>query len=198
MEHHIFLRDWHREFPDARVVAPEGLVEKYEKQGGSKVRFDSVFKAGQRQVLAGGEGAGGEHEALSVDKEFDDEFDAEYVYAHANKELVFNFKREKTLVQADLMMNLPAIEQYAKSDENPHTGLFTKLFVGMAGTTGNALVWQRRLIWYGMATDKKAYGESVKRINEWDFDRIIPCHGDVIETGGKGIFRTVMKWFLEG
>jgi hypothetical protein len=28
-----------------------------------------------------------------------------------------------------------------------------------------------------------------------DFDRLIPCHGDVIETGAKSIFEDVFKRF---
>lgn len=38
----------------------------------------------------------------------------------------------------------------------------------------------------------------MNRINQWDFDRVIPCHGDVIETGAKGIFQNVFEWFLDG
>ena len=30
-----------------------------------------------------------------------------------------------------------------------------------------------------------------------NLDKIIPCHGDVIETGGKGIFDKIMQWHLE-
>lgn len=198
MEHHVFVQDWHKVYPEAKVVAPDGLKEKRDKSGDGGVRFDVIFKAGQTQSQPQGQGAvaGASGGSLSVDPEFDAEFDAEYVPAHANKELVFNFRREKTLIEADLLMNLPAVEQYAKSSENPHTGMLTKLFNGGAGTTGSALVWQRRMIWYGIAQDRKSYGESVKRIAGWDFERIIPCHGDVIETGGKGVFRSVMQWFL--
>jgi hypothetical protein len=35
------------------------------------------------------------------------------------------------------------------------------------------------------------------KINEWNFDRIIPCHGDVVESNGKGIFQHIMQWHLE-
>ena len=38
---------------------------------------------------------------------------------------------------------------------------------------------------------------SMARIAGWDFERIVPCHGDVIEKGGKGIFENVMSWHLE-
>ncbi len=42
----------------------------------------------------------------------------------------------------------------------------------------------------------RAMSRDCKVVNGWDFDRIIPCHGDVIETGGKQAFQTVMKRYL--
>jgi hypothetical protein len=45
--------------------------------------------------------------------------------------------------------------------------------------------------------DRASFAESVRRIYAWDFDRVIPCHGDVIEEGGKEVFRSVFEWFLE-
>jgi hypothetical protein len=35
------------------------------------------------------------------------------------------------------------------------------------------------------------------KIDKWDFDRIVGCHGDVIESNGKGIFRHIMAWHLD-
>ena len=121
----------------------------------------------------------------------------EYVDAHANKELVFNHKPFKTLIEADLMFNLPATEQHSKSEHNASSGLLTKLFIAMNGTHGDA-TWQRRFVWYAIsAGDKQGFAQSVSRIAKWDFDRIIPCHGDVIESGGKGIFENVMRWHID-
>ena len=132
-----------------------------------------------------------------VDAEFDADFDHEFVYAHPNKELVFNYRPDKTLIEADLLFNLPATEQYSKSGESPNSGWPSKLFNSLNNTRGNA-IWQRRLIYYALsAGNRPAFNASVDRINKWDFDRIIPCHGDVIESGGKGIFEKVMQWHLQ-
>jgi len=80
---------------------------------------------------------------------------------------------------------------------DPTTGILTRIFNFVGNTRGEALA-QRRIIWYGMATaDQPSYNKSMERINGWNFDRIVPCHGDVIETGGKGIFQKVMQWHLE-
>lgn len=57
---------------------------------------------------------------------------------------------------------------------------------------------QRRFIWWAISSgDRTGFNKSIAKINGWDFDRIVPCHGDVIESGGKGIFQKVMKWHLE-
>lgn len=115
-----------------------------------------------------------------------------------NKELVFCHKPSRTLIEADMLFNLPANEQYSKSDKSPTSGFLTKLFISLNNTKG-AAIGQKRLLWYvSSSADRKGFGKSVDKIRSWDFDRIIPCHGDVIETGGKGIFEKVMEWYING
>jgi hypothetical protein len=55
---------------------------------------------------------------LKIDDDFDANFDYEYVDGHGNKELVFNYKPDRTLIEADVMFNLPATEQYSKSGQS--------------------------------------------------------------------------------
>lgn len=187
MEHHIWLGAWNKEYPTATVIGPEPLGQKRDKSDVEKVKFGVLFRpndAGSRKV----------------DEEFDREFNTAYVPEHANTELVFNFVREKTLIEADLFFNLPAIEQYSKSPENPHSGFATKAFCQVGGTTGNRLAWQQRFLWHALSIgkgDRAGFNKSVAAIDKWDFDRIIPCHGDVIESGGKGIFRRLFAWHLQ-
>lgn len=131
----------------------------------------------------------------SIDAEFDSEFEYEYVHAHGNKELVFNHKPTKTLIQADLIFNYPSTEQFSKTGVSATSGILTKIFGSLTNTYGNG---QKRFIWYAIsAGDRQGFAQSVNKIDKWDFDRIVPCHGDVIESGGKGIFRKVMEWHLE-
>ena len=135
---------------------------------------------------------------MKVDEEFDAEFDVEYVGSHANKELVLCHKPDRTLIEADMMFNLPAREQFSRTGEDPTSGALTKLFIGLQNTMG-AATWQKRFLWYVASSgDRKGFSESAKKIASWDFDRIIPCHGDVIETGGKDIFKKVFQWHLQG
>lgn len=132
-----------------------------------------------------------------MDADFDADFDYEYVDGHANKELVFNYKPEKTLIEADLLFNLPATEQFSKSGESPTQGILTRLFSGLNSTAGAAM-GQRRFIWYATSSaNRPSFNKSVARIAKWDFERLIPCHGDVIEEGGKGIFQKVLQWNIE-
>lgn len=73
----------------------------------------------------------------------------------------------------------------------------TKFFIGFQNTVG-AATWQKRFVWHVASSgDRGGFSESIKRINGWDFERIVPCHGDVIESGGKGVFARVMDWHLQ-
>ena len=183
-EHHIYISDWAKEFPNAAVLGVEGLPEKREKDPATKgTPFKYVWTNSNKQ-------------SLKVDPEFDKDFDYEYVGSHANKELVFLYKPEKTLIEADLIFNLPAREQHSKTAEGAESGYLTKLFTGFQNTQGQAK-WQKRFIWYVASSGNRPdFNRSVERINGWDFDRIIPCHGDVIETGGKTVFQKVLSWHL--
>ncbi|EMC94981.1 hypothetical protein BAUCODRAFT_34980 [Baudoinia panamericana UAMH 10762] len=186
-EHHIFLEEWHKAFPDAKVVGPDTLPEHRDKQGYFQIPKDRWV------LMRSADRAGG----FSVSEEFDREFDTEYNSSHPNKELIFRHKPTRTLIQADLFFNLPAYEQFSKTQMNPTSGILTRLFSAMNNTRGEA-IWQRRFIWYAIsAADRNGFNQSIGRIAKWDFDRVIPCHGDVIEQNGKGTFEKVFKWHLD-
>ncbi|KXT09872.1 hypothetical protein AC579_6742 [Pseudocercospora musae] len=183
-EHHIFLESWHKAYPEAKILAPETLPSLRDKQKYFQLPSTHLHLFRKSSPPA-------------VDEEFDSEFHTEYVWSHANKELVFHHKPSKTLIEADLIFNLPATEQFSKTGTAANTGLLTKLLIGLQNTQGTA-IWQKRLLWYALsATDRGAFNESMKRISQWDFERIVPCHGDVIERDGKGVFEKVMEWHLK-
>lgn len=186
IEHHIYLTDWARAFPQAKIIGPDGLAEKREKDDATKgIKFSHVWTAGNKRDM-------------SVDEVFDKEFDVEFVHTHSNKELVFNHRPSRTLIEADLMFNLPCGEQYSRTSEGPGGNLLNRMFTGMMSTQGSA-VWHKRFLWYAAsARGRDEFNESVRRINSWDWDAIVPCHGDVIEQGGKGVFRKVFEWHLQG
>ncbi|KAG9201418.1 hypothetical protein B5807_07900 [Epicoccum nigrum] len=183
-EHHIFLGPWHAAYPQAQIMGPETLPELRAKDKSKEsVPFTHLFKESKRLD--------------SVSAEFDAEFDWEYVPSHANKEILFHHRPTRTLIEADYLFNSPSTEQFSKTGVDASSGIFTKIFGALTSTQGKALA-QQRMIWWGTsAGDRKGFAASTARIDKWDFDRIIPCHGDVIETGGKEVFRKVLSWHLE-
>jgi glyoxylase-like metal-dependent hydrolase (beta-lactamase superfamily II) len=189
IEHHIFLSEWAREFPEAKLVGPEGLQEKRAKAKDERIGqepFATVFEAKTKL-------------AAKVDEEFDRDFGYEYVDAHPNKELVFLYRPDRVLIQADLIFNLPPTEQYSRvPDAQKPGGITARLFTSVQSTRGEAK-GLKRFLWYALsARDRKGFNESMARIDKWDFDTIIPCHGDVIQGDGKQVFEKVMEWHLAG
>jgi len=184
--HHIFLTPWKQAYPNAQIIAPEGLREKREQNPETKgLDFPHIFTAENRK-------------SLKISDEFDAEFDVEYVASHPSREIVLYHKRTGTVLEADLLFNLPATEQYSKTGESATTGFLTRIFVAVQSTKPPG-TWQKRIIWYVVSSkDRKGFGESMAAIDKWDFDRLIPCHGDVIETGAKEIYQRMFDWFLKG
>lgn len=190
-EHHIFLEAWHKEYPEAKIIAPESLPEYRDKQGYFKLPKERLhlFRKAEKANL-------------SVDEEFDAEFDMEFVDAHPNKELVFNHRKTGTLIEADFLFNLPAIEQHSRAGPNgtpldPRKGLLNKLMNTLQSTQG-AATWQKRVIWYALSRpDRTGFNASVAKINKWDFNTIVPCHGEVIQGDGKDVFRKMFAWHLK-
>ena len=187
MEHHIFLSDWSKAYPNAQILAPEGLAEKRassKDESVTNVPITHVFSAKNKSTL-------------SISSEFDADFSYEFVDAHPNKELAFFHKPTRTLIEADLMFNLPATEQYSRTGMDPNSGWATRLFTALQNTKGTA-VWQKRLIWYAFsAKDREGFNKSVRNIDRWGVQNIVPCHGDVIMGNGGEIFRKVFEWHLQ-
>ncbi|CAG8957723.1 hypothetical protein HYFRA_00000059 [Hymenoscyphus fraxineus] len=189
-EHHMFLSSWFEAFPTAHIIGPEGLPEKRAEQNRTNkdvtiLPFGTIFTKKDKATI-------------KISEEFDREFDYEYVETHPNKEIVFNHRPSQTLIEADLIFNLPATEQYSKTPGKDATsGLATNIFTRLMNTRGSA-VWQKRFLWYVMVKrgDREAFGRSMERIQGWEFRNIVPCHGDCIVGDGKGVFQRVMEWHL--
>ena len=185
------MSDWARAFPAAKIIGPEGLPEKR-----AKVTDDERIGHEPFAVVFTKENK----LSVKIDEDFDKDFDYEYVDAHPNKELVFFYKPDKVMIEADLMFNLPAIEQYSKvpEAERPHNSLLGRLFQSMNSTEGEAK-GIKRFLWYGMSRgDRAGFNESVGRINAWGFETIVPCHGETIVGNGKEVFEKVFEWHLVG
>lgn len=183
LQHHLHITSWKDAYPDAQVIGPEGLWEKRQKVNAFKdTPFEFVYKK--------------DGSPRTISQEFDAEFESEYVHGHGSRELVFLHKPSRTVIEADLLFNLPATEQYSKTDEGSTANFATRMVMPLLAVKTPS-IGHRRFAWYILANDRAAFTASVRRIIRWDFDRIIPCHGDVVESGGKGVFQDVFAWFLK-
>ncbi|MDJ0706098.1 MAG: DUF4336 domain-containing protein [Leptolyngbyaceae cyanobacterium MO_188.B28] len=97
-------------------------------------------------------------------------------------ETVFYHRSSHTLILTDIAFNF--------DQTNP---LSTRLAARVLGSY-NTLQPSRLEKWG--SRDKATVEKSVRRVLAWDFDRVIPGHGSVIEAGGKAQFKAGYEWFL--
>jgi hypothetical protein len=95
-------------------------------------------------------------------------------------EVVFFHSESRTLILTDLCFNIP-------SDRPPMTraiGTALGIYENFAPSLSFKL----------LVNDKAALQSTLHRILQWDFDRVIIAHGDILETGGKEQMRKAFSW----
>lgn len=88
------------------------------------------------------------------------------------RETLFFHRSSRTLIVADLVFNFPY-------NEPLWSELMLKAAVGSQHHPGVSRAFKFSI------KDEAAFQESIAQMMEWDFDRVIVGHGDVIPTGGK-------------
>ena len=88
-------------------------------------------------------------------------------------EVVFFHPSSRSVIFTDLVSNVPAEYKDAR------------VFYGLVGAKGR--FGPHRFVRL-MIRDRNAARESVAKIPNWDFDRVIVTHGNVLESGGKAKF----------
>lgn len=154
--HHLFLAECAKAFPDARVYATAGVVEK-EKKLDLEVLRDAVPEGWESEL-----------DAISVPG------------IPMLDELVLLHRPSRTLILTDLCFNV----QHSDS-------LITRLF--MRVNSAYRRFGPSRLL-RSQIRDKAALRGAIDRILEWDFDRVIVTHGDVLERGGPTALRESYAW----
>jgi Domain of unknown function (DUF4336) len=86
-------------------------------------------------------------------------------------EVAFFHKKSRTLLVSDLLFNIVEPE-----------GLATKMVLTLMGTRGRLA---KSRLWWKFTNDKKAFGASIEKIMNWDFDRLIMAHGNIVENDAK-------------
>ncbi|KAJ7253685.1 hypothetical protein B0H12DRAFT_1116186 [Mycena haematopus] len=166
--HHMFLGQYKKEYPEAKVIGVEALVEKKKADG---LVLDGAYGKDTPDTKYG----------------FEDEIYACYFSGFANKDVAWFHASSKTLIVADLLFNLPGNEQYSKSKSNAKVPIFGKL--DPWGSVHKRFVW-------GQGKDKTAMARDAKTVLGWAPERIIMCHGDVIETEGTKAWASAYSKYL--
>lgn len=105
---------------------------------------------------------------------YEPEIEACYFPETVNNDVAFFHAESRSLIEADLLWNMKTPLGTFGPDSALH-----KKFVQM--TTSN----------------KGATGQYARRVAEWDFDMIIPCHGEVIESDGKSAWKSAFEAFFQ-
>jgi hypothetical protein len=158
--HHLFVADYIKAWPRAKLYGPPGLV--------GDIR-DFRARLGARRDLKLDATLGDEPQpdwAGEIEQHL-------FKGATSLNEVVFFHRASRSAIFTDLVMNVPADFK----GRRPYYGL-----VGARGHFG-----PHRLLRM-MIRDRKAARESDARILEWEFDRAIVTHGDVVESGGHAKF----------
>ncbi|KAG5368994.1 hypothetical protein CJU90_1243 [Yarrowia sp. C11] len=168
-EHHMALKGWKEAYPQALIIGPEELREKKKKEG---VDIDIVLRPQDGHKLLEGKTLS----AIGFPEELVEEFDVMYLPSHQNKEILMYHKPTETLLEADAIFNTPANEQYKDSTTDPRGFIFPNIMNCMGFESG----LQKTLL-PKIYKDKPAARGAFKQLMELDIQRIIPCHGDLIE-----------------
>jgi len=97
-------------------------------------------------------------------------------------EWVFLHEPSKTLIAADLVFNL----------DDRFTGP-TRWLLRCAGTLGKLA---RSRAWALFVRDRDAHADSLRRLLRWDFERIVPAHGEVVRDAGRARLAEVLAPFV--
>ncbi|KAI8986645.1 hypothetical protein BD414DRAFT_416221 [Trametes punicea] len=167
--HHLFLGDFKKEYPDAKLIAVDEAIKKKAKEG---LKFDGAWGSDPPNTRYG----------------FESDIQHCYFSGFKNKDVAFYHPKSKTMIEADLLFNLPAIEQHSMTGSSGKFPLFSKF---------NPHMWVHKRFAWTLGVDKEAMKRDVKTVAGWDFERIIPCHGDVIEKNAKAAWMEAYKWYLD-
>ncbi|KAH8084860.1 hypothetical protein BXZ70DRAFT_957275 [Cristinia sonorae] len=166
--HYMFLSEFKKEYPSAKVIAVDAAQANI-KDG---LAFDGAWGRDPPDTKYG----------------FESDVQHCYFSGFKNKDVAFFHPASKSLIEADLLFNLPATEQYSKTNESGTVPFLSSVFYPTS--------WLQKKANWGMGDDKEAMKRDVKTTLGWDFERIIPCHGDVIEENAKEAWRSAFEAFL--
>ncbi|TFK49377.1 hypothetical protein OE88DRAFT_1719794 [Heliocybe sulcata] len=166
--HTLYVGEFKKAYPRAKLIAPEEAVKKKHNES---LMFDGAWGA----------------DPVGTQYGFESDIKHCYFSGFQNKDVAFFHPASKTLVEADLLFNLPCNEQYSKSSSSGKVPFFGTL---------NPYMWMHKRFAWTLGTDKEAMKRDVKTVAGWDFEQIIPCHGvsrPIHLSSAHGVKQSVMR-----
>lgn len=184
-EHTMAARSFKEKYPQLKIIAMEGV------DLGENTPIDYVFRSEDANKVVGAKAL---REMGITDPVILHNFEFVYLPKHANQELVMYEKTTKTVFEADLLFNIRddvPMEQFQFPETpNPFSGWsYLSKFLNPDSKVGGAMF--RRIA----KINESAKG--LQAIDSWDFDRLVMCHGNILETGGKKAFEKVFGSVLK-
>jgi len=128
-----------------------------------------------------------------LDESYDNIWHADLAYLYLPgvpffNESVFLHQTTKSLLVTDLIQN--------HSDPRPPglPGFITRFVFKPLGFKGICVAPPLKLGF--MIKDKKSFAAAIRKISDWEFERIIVTHGDIIEKNAKQVFLELCERFL--
>ncbi|PSS15395.1 hypothetical protein PHLCEN_2v3271 [Hermanssonia centrifuga] len=143
----LLTGEWKKAYPEAKIIGMEGLPEK--KKAERWAFFGCKYLFAVTRLIG-----------LSPCQLI--------AYGIDPPETTYGFEND-TLIVADLIFNLPAKEQYSKSSSSPKLAFFFPNFEPYSK-------FHQKFVW-NEGKDKDTMKRDAQTVSEWDFERIIPCHG---------------------
>lgn len=172
--HHVYLDDLAAAYPDATVIAGAGMGKKHPQ----------ISKAGRLVEL-------NPARPSSAPRGLSPEIEIEYLPDFIHEEILLFHSPSRTLFCADSLFNLPAVEAYSQANiSESERGAFLQRFADRNARPNKSLhqYFQRlasgSLSLKGLQTPERLQSSMRRVFDEWQPDRIVMQHGEVIETEG--------------
>lgn len=185
--HYLCAHEYKLKYPHVKIIAPEFTNLKENIQVDYKVDSSIGSRIIGKEILQAN---------LNIDDDYLlDNFNFVYMPKHTFNELVVYEKNSKTLFAADLIIDSgkPNLEQYCAktgySDGHcPHTGFsYFARYLSVDNFIGRLIM--KLLVNKSFTLDRQA----LISINFLPFERIVPSHGNIIDTNAKEIYQDVFQ-----
>lgn len=182
VQHTMAVLPYKEKFPTIKIVGPEGCNEQVDAV------IDYKFTSAQAAKSLGP----AELPEIGVPADSDlikNKFQFVFVPSHPNKELVMLFPAAKTLFEADVLFNFQFNNhKVAESD------VYNEQFDGKDPNRGLAGIVNRSVFTPGAFLNRwinptaVASAKDAAPTLQWEFDKLVPCHGDTIDRDAKKVW----------